>query len=335
MMTTKPAGLAFLLLLSLAAPVAAEGNTFYRMQLPSPLLVSSGSGPARAEATASAGENLDVSSAFSESVWASDAAKTLLIPEGVTIGSLDPDVPALMTGTALGGTLTIVNHGNIHGAGGRPNGGDGGDAIVVQTEGVTIRNAGQVYGGGGGGGAGGNGGAGAIETVTSEYPPIGFNANATMVVVDEEKTVFRWQGSIVATVPGNVQSHRVGNYRYERGAYYDTVSSTVVRYRIIRHTIQGFTPTVGGVAGDGGKGQGHDGPAMSGSLPRTGGAQAGTSGQSGAGGAWGRPGVAGLPGTAGNIASGLPGLPGGEAGVAIRNAGGTAVIEELEGSDIR
>lgn len=95
---------------------------------------------------------------------------TLTIPNGVTVSSNSPSMPALDTGALPdGSTVTIINNGSIIGAGG--NGSDasapygagnpglpGGNAVNVQAP-VTIDNTnGYIFAGGGGGGAAGSNG---------------------------------------------------------------------------------------------------------------------------------------------------------------------------------
>ena len=76
--------------------------------------------------------------------------KIIDINSGVTIGGVSSE--ALTIPSGLAGGLTINNAGNIYGAGGVANGGDGRVAVYNQSSGVTINNTGEIRGGGGGGG---------------------------------------------------------------------------------------------------------------------------------------------------------------------------------------
>jgi hypothetical protein len=79
------------------------------------------------------------------------------------IGSNDPARPALYVGDFPdGSTIIIENHGQILGASGRHNGGNGGGCIysVYDNQTVQLYNYGTIYAGGGAGGRGGYGGGG-------------------------------------------------------------------------------------------------------------------------------------------------------------------------------
>jgi len=101
----------------------------------------------------------------------------IFIDDGVTIYSDDVDTPALKTGTGSSDTsaiFTIINNGNIYGAGGTggdggdatgysdmegltfdgDDGQDGGDALYLETD-IILTNNGTIEGGGGGGAGGG------------------------------------------------------------------------------------------------------------------------------------------------------------------------------------
>lgn len=122
---------------------------------------------------------------------------TLTIPNGVTVSSNSPSMPALNTGPLpSGSTLTIINNGMIIGAGGAggaggkgttapdpifsgypgATGGSGGDAISISVLTSIDNTNGYIFGGGGGGGGsgscksfirdmGGNGGGGGAGEV--------------------------------------------------------------------------------------------------------------------------------------------------------------------------
>lgn len=100
----------------------------------------------------------------------------VIIPEGITIGSTDPSLPAMTIGDWPAGTeLFLINKGTIEGKGGKggrsggakaidwwpydvpaEDGGDGGDAIHITYD-VEIDNSqGSILAGGGGGGGGGS-----------------------------------------------------------------------------------------------------------------------------------------------------------------------------------
>ena len=93
--------------------------------------------------------------------WASTVPKRIIIPSGVTVGGTSS--AAIHVPSGMGGTLVMDISGNVYGAGGAANGGNGGNAIYcTHTNGVTINlnSGGSIKAGGGGGGQGGTGGTG-------------------------------------------------------------------------------------------------------------------------------------------------------------------------------
>jgi hypothetical protein len=95
----------------------------------------------------------------------------LIVPTGVTIGSLSPNLPSLDSGNLpIGSTFTLINNGKIYGAGGNGgnggfarierciayvgNGSDGskgGDAVVLRVKATIDNTNGTIFSGGGGG----------------------------------------------------------------------------------------------------------------------------------------------------------------------------------------
>ena len=107
---------------------------------------------------------VSVANAFSGTYY-SNVAKRLIIPSGAEIGGTSTQY-AIIVASGMGGTLTIQNNGIISGAGGagstsvNSTGGNGGGAIYIGSNNVTVTNTGTIRGGGGGGGKGANGSAG-------------------------------------------------------------------------------------------------------------------------------------------------------------------------------
>jgi hypothetical protein len=272
-----------------------------------------------------------ISSLFSAAAWASTNDKILTIPAGVTIGSNDPGTPALRTGTGRGGRLIIRNFGNIYGAGGLPNSGQGGDAFVADQSGVTLYNAGLMYSGGGAGGVGGNGGAG-------NYPNVITETHAYYI----SSPVWYWgtrrsDGIVVAYWNGNTPFLNYVNiggasswydgstYTYYKDTY-STTDGTYNYYNIYRTHVSGTIATSGGNGGNGGRGYGYDGVNASGLSGAVGGTNAGTGGLGGTGGGWGVSGSTGGSGTAGNNGAGLSGAGGGSPGYYVRNNSNVTLI---------
>jgi hypothetical protein len=106
-------------------------------------------------------ENLDLKTEIGDALYNSSHTKRVIIPSSVTLGSTSTGNAALKIPSGAGGRVLIDNYGSIQGAGGAAGGGDGGDAILAQSN-CTIENksSGTIYAGGGGGGSGGSGGTG-------------------------------------------------------------------------------------------------------------------------------------------------------------------------------
>lgn len=274
--------------------------------------------------------NVSIQSLFSGTDWADSArTKRVVINSGVTVGSTNPANAALLTGTGRGSNLVIQNSGTIAGAGGAANGGAGGAAINSQQTGVTITNAGNIYGGGGGGGTGGTGG-GSNESLGTREPASGYTYNYSMDGSagpnyqwvdnpnDGNYRYIAWNNAVIVTgfTTGTTQ-YDVGGYRYFRGVNQVGYIWSLARQQIIA------TASAGGVGGNGGRGQGSDGAATAGLTGVAGGTNAGTGGTGGTGGTYGTAGATGSTGTAGNAGAGTAGSAGGAAGRAVTGSGYT------------
>jgi len=288
----------------------------------------------------SAGTNVVLSSlsAFQENDrWAAARPKRVVVPAGVIIGSNDPTVAALRSGTGNGGSLTLTVNGEIQGAGGRPDGGAGGTAILAETA-MAVVNNGAIRAGGGAGGRGGNGGAGSTTTTVREpasgdmwsvYGAPYYYVSSSTYPSKTGGTAMVWAGSVIwssgsynppASVTVGNATYYIGDFRTSgrTGGSDDPeyVSSNGI-YRINTTS----TPSIGGIASSAGRGQGYDATATNGAAAVPGGANAGASGRSGNGAAWGEKGQDGAAGTAGNNGSGAAGQTGGLAGWGIQNSG--------------
>lgn len=101
---------------------------------------------------------------FTAAEWSSDIPKIVNLAAGQVRGSTSPS-PVVSIGAAWGGSLTFNVAGQIQGASGAANGGEGGMAFNANTKGTSGQNiqlvvTGHILAGGGGGGAGGRGGKG-------------------------------------------------------------------------------------------------------------------------------------------------------------------------------
>jgi hypothetical protein len=101
-------------------------------------------------------DNVNIFNLFGNPVDSDDFI--LIVDTGVTIGSTTSTNPSMDTGALpAGSTLTIINNGNIYGAGGASTA-DGGDSINFQMDTIVDNTNGYIFGGGGGGGLSGENG---------------------------------------------------------------------------------------------------------------------------------------------------------------------------------
>ena len=107
--------------------------------------------------------NLKVHTGVFGGDFTSSIPKLLIISSGVELGATSLSNYALYVPSGMGGTLTIQNAGTLSGAGGdgststSSNGTDGGTALYIASNNVTVTNTGSIRGGGGGGGKGADG----------------------------------------------------------------------------------------------------------------------------------------------------------------------------------
>lgn len=262
--------------------------------------------------------NVDVSALFSAPDWAdAGKAKRVIVPAGVTVGSNNPAIPALKTGSGRANTLIIENHGAILGAGGTVNGGAGGSAILAEQPGVVLLNSGHIWSGGGGGGRGGQGGAGQTSTPYTHSEGPYFNDYYQIYLTYWHWNNYIWGGYTSPNV-GNSSGSSIttGGWTYYKGAgvassqFY--ISRSQTRYNVAN--------TSGGSGGSGGRGAGFDGVLAAGANGIAGGTNAGWGAGGGDGGAFGVVGANGATGQVGNNGSGLAGQAGGMAGFALQSA---------------
>ena len=249
-------------------------------------------------------ENLNVSTLFSSAVWLSTTTNKKLIVNG-TVGATSVSNYALSISSDFGGRFTLVNNGNIYGAGGRPTtgtGGSGGNAILAGKSNIFIQNNGRIYAGGGSGGQGGTGGAGVYTTSGSSYW-----ANTTC----SGNSMPCYQ--LNPPFPCNCGDNCRGIRACGDGRNYTLWEKQCT------YCYTNYYYTSGGAGGLGGRGQGYEGADASGSTGSAGGTNAGTGGTGGAGGTWGSTGNTGNTGLNGNNGAGSSGYLGGAAGYYIVN----------------
>jgi len=285
--------------------------------------------------------NLNISDS---TLWNGNLGKTIVktVTLAGTTGSTNSNAAASLDASAVYNVLLIIT-GSIQGTGGSAgteteNGGDGGDAIYIDTNGtgtVTIRTSGasaQVYGGGGGGGGGGDGGTGGGGTWTesgesywanttcsgNSMPCYQLNPPHPCNCQDECNSIRSCGDGINYTLWERKCKYCYSNTYYSSGGE-------------------------GGDGKDGGLGQGYlqtrtfgtngDGGIGGGKNAGTG----GTGGTSGDGGDWGENGVDGNDGDIGfngNYTNGLDGAAGTDGGTAGRAVAGSGyVIDTANGVD--
>lgn len=269
--------------------------------------------------------NLVLSSLFSPADWQSSSPKRVVLSSGAVVYSDTPTSPALSSGTARNGNLTLqINSGaEVQGAGGiggtNAAGGVGGDAILIQQSGLVIQNSGAIRAGGGGGGAGGKGGNG--QTAANREPTSGYynSLSAPMYGCYRKGggTSIYWAGSLLYSAGGVNSTYTINNYTYYCGTNRILDYSGYGIFEIYRTSLP--TQTEGGAGGRGGNGLGHNQAQTSGATGASGGTGAGTGGSGGAGGNWGVSGTVGSAGKSG-VWAGSAGFAGGLAGYAINGS---------------
>ena len=275
--------------------------------------------------------NLNISDS---TLWNGNLGKTIVktVTLAGTTGSINSNAAASLDASAVYNVLLIIT-GSIQGTGGSAgtetvNGGDGGDAIYINTNStgtVTIRTSGggaQVYGGGGGGGGGGDGGTGG----GGQYTQSGSSYWAN--------TVCSGNGMPCYTLNPPFPCNCENECRRIRSCG-DGINYTLWE-RKCRYCYSNTYYTNGGAGGDaknGGLGQGYSQIKTlgvngdSGSNGGTNAGRGGTGGTSGTGGNWGENGTDGNTGNTGNNGNRTSGLAGnngtlgGTAGRAVAGSG--------------
>lgn len=266
--------------------------------------------------------------------------KIIDINSGVTIGGVSSE--ALTIPSGLAGTLVINNAGNIYGAGGVANGGDGRVAVYNQSSGVTINNTGEIRGGGGGGGIGGTGGTGGQGSYTTVSYAYTHGSRAwwcydTCGTPGDCAVFYGGSYTIGRPIPNTTTVY--GNYYKGGGAQYG--GSCQYGYSLGIGSTAYSSGGAGGAGGSPAVGQGYNqaaGTGGAGSGGAAGGTNAGSGGQGGNGGnggSWataGQAGSAGSAGANGNYSNGSAGAGGGAGGAAGAAVSGTSVTMNNTGT---
>ena len=276
--------------------------------------------------------NLDIASS---SLWNGNLGKNIVkrVNLAGTSGSSNENSAVSLVASAIYNAILNIS-GSILGKGGSANGGNGGDALFINTNNTgavkikTIGASSKVYGGGGGGGNSGNGGKGgdgyytvtySYETnvgwsgiKTYSYPPDGQGPNGVYYELchDACRQAFGSQYyckpqcyRIINEPPGNCGCECKSNEANQQGECFCCHRTDYGSYNVYT------TGGAGGSGQSGGLGQGYGQTrtfGVNGSGGLAGGANAGTGGssnRSGSGGNWGEDGEDGgngVKGTNGN-----------------------------------
>jgi hypothetical protein len=245
------------------------------------------------------------------------------IAGGVVIGSNNASLPALDIGQfPAGSIINLTNFGSIQGAGGQPNGGQGGSAVkanysnqtmnIANAAGASILAGGGAGGYGGSGGLGGAGGAGYYQYYNYAYARDVYD---WQVDTHTGATTEYWGGSNVTGAGGYTSSSFAESTTYTWGDAKAGGGATINHYQIGQLTNAYTSGGSGGSRGggnSGSRGLGYDGSAggtnagFGGGAGTGGGTNAGaggtggTGGTGGAGGTWGAYGTDGSYGNPGN-----------------------------------
>ena len=255
-----------------------------------------------------AGNNTDVAPLF-PGTYTNTTTKILTIASPIALtGS---NAAALTVPSNLAGTLDIQNAGTITGASGTTGlgadagvaaapgnaGGDGGTALSIQANGVTINNSGTISGGGGGGG-GGSGGASSSSSSQVNFGAQsgGWTQNVSGINVTGNTVThagITWTGGSGPTTQLNSSNPGPSNpSQVNRGnPNAPAVQQSPKSWNIGSGFYQNVTTTPGQVGGAGGRGFGFDGSSVINAA--TGLASPGNGGAGGNGGAAGAAGSAG------------------------------------------
>ena len=262
----------------------------------------------------STNEDVNVLNLFTGAQWSSTLPKIVTIETGAIVGATSTSNNALTIPNSGGGIVSIINNGEIQGAGGSANGGAGGRAVLVQKANTVmlIADGAAVRGGGGGGGKGGQGGKGGNGSATTTY--VG-------------RTVCNGGDCNQAGSEGFSCSN--GDPCVGSCDLMEVTAECTKRRCSACQTSTTTTGTNGGAGGNGGRGQGYRQSAatgvdgVDGANPPTNAGRGGRGGRGGTGGSWGNgggtgnTGAKGANGTVTNGSNGVGGSGGGAGGISI------------------
>ena len=260
--------------------------------------------------------------------------KIVDINSGVSVYGTNTHAITIPSG--LAGGLTLNNAGTVYGYGGAANGGAGGNCISCATSGVTINNSANLFAGGGGGGQGGTGGGGSYTTTSYSYSRGSYdwmcysNGNCYVNLFGISPN-YHCHCMGYCWMSTSDTTCTIGGVLRRKGSLHTTDQDGDGNVTAYRYYLGSDTAnsTSGGAGGAGGAGQGYNVTNASGSAGSAGGTSAGTGGAGGAGATYGQAGSAGSSGANGNASNGSAGSAGGAAGAAVA---GTSVTMNNTGT---
>lgn len=248
--------------------------------------------------------------------------KIVDINSGVSVYGTNTHAITIPAG--LAGGITLNNAGTVYGYGGAANGGAGGNCISCSTSGVTINNSGNLLAGGGGGGQGGTGGGGSYTTTSYSYSRGSYdwlcypNGNCYVNLFGISPN-YHCHCMGYCWMNTSQTTCTIGSYLRRKGSLHTTDMDGDNNVTAYRYYLGTDTPnsTNGGTGGNGGQGQGYNQSAGTGVGGAAGGTSAGAGGTGGNGASYGQVGSTGGTGYNGNASNGLGGSAGGAAGAAV------------------
>lgn len=266
--------------------------------------------------------NQNFSSLFGDD-WDLNYPKIVDINSGVSIYGSGTDAITIPSG--LAGGLTLNNAGSIYGFGGAAGGGAGGNCINNAASGVVINNTGNFFAGGGGGANGAQGGNGSYTTISWGYThgQRAWWCYATTSTPGDCAVVYGGSFSIGRPLANSTTQY--GNYY--KGGWAWPGGSTQAGYQL---GIGSSASSSGGAGGAGGVGQGYNQSAGTGQPGASGGTNAGTGSNGTDGASYGQAATNSANGGNGNVSNGATGNTGGAAGAAV--AGTSVTMNNSSGT---
>lgn len=250
--------------------------------------------------------------------------KIVAINSGVSVYGTNTDAITIPSG--LVGGLTLNNAGTIYGFGGAAGGGAGGNCINCASSGVVINNTANIFAGGGGGANGAQGGSGSYITTSysgtrGQHDWTCYSAGCFVHYAGG----YRCHCSGYCMMPASQTSCTYAGITLRKGNHF-TTSFGWNHYQLGVDTVNS---TSGGAGGSGGVGQGYNQSAGTATQGAAGGTNAGTGSAGTNGASYGQAAANSIAGANGNAGNGAAGNTGGAAGAAVA---GTSVTMNNTGT---